>query len=153
MFGNKEFDQDGHQVSALLEPGCSFDGKLTFQDTVRINGHFKGEIFSEGTLVVGEGAVVEARINVGSVIIDGKVIGEIEAAQRIEMHNTAEVRGNISAKTLVIEEGVLFEGQCSMGTPEPVIHRVAEEPELIGSPHGNDGDDRIAELSEGLTPL
>ena len=82
MFGQKELDEDGNNVSALLEPGCQFEGKLTFKDTVRINGHFTGEIFSEGTLVVGEGAVVDAHIDVGSIIIKGKVNGEIDAYQR-----------------------------------------------------------------------
>ena len=115
MFGQKELDDNGHHVSALLEPGCEFDGKLTFKDTVRINGHFTGEIFSDGTLVVGEGALVEAHIDVGSIIINGKVNGEVNAKGRIEMNRPAEVRGNISAQTLVIEEGVIFEGSCKMG--------------------------------------
>ena len=115
MFGQKEIEDVGNQVNALLEPGCEFDGKLTFQGSVRINGHFTGEIFSEGTLIIGQGGFVEACIEVGNIIISGKVIGDITARDRIEMKTPAEVRGNICAKTLVIEEGVIFEGNCRMG--------------------------------------
>ena len=115
MFGANQEDGGINQMSALLEQGCEFDGKLTFDGTVRINGQFTGEIFSEGTLVIGEGAVVEAKIEVRNIIINGKLRGEIAAEERIEMNSPAEVRGNISARTLVIEEGVLFEGSCQMG--------------------------------------
>ncbi len=146
MFGQKELDEDGNNVSALLEPGCQFEGKLTFKDTVRINGHFTGEIFSEGTLVVGEGAVVDAHIDVGSIIIKGKVNGEIDASERIEMKVPAEVRGDIRARTLVIEEGVLFEGKCRMG--EARIVREAEEPaNSLTSGNGNDGEGSYEEGS------
>lgn len=132
MFGQKADETREKHVNALLEPGCEFDGKLTFQGNVQINGHFMGEIFSEGTLVVGEGALIEARIDVGNVIIFGKVIGEVDVKDRIEMRSQAEVRGNISARTLVIEEGVLFEGNCSMGTQAPCsyegfIHPISME--------------------------
>lgn len=115
MFGQKEMESNGHRVNALLEQGCEFEGKLTFEGTVRVNGCFKGEIFSEGTLVVGEGAVLEAQIEVGCIIINGKVAGSIDAKDRIEMKSSAEVRGDIRARTLIIEEGVLFEGNCKMG--------------------------------------
>jgi len=115
MFGNNGELGDDQQVSALLERGCQFEGKLTFDGTVRINGQFTGEIFSEGTLVVGEGALVEAKVEVGTVIINGTVRGSIVARDRIEMNSPAEVRGDIQAKTLVIEEGVVFEGNCRMG--------------------------------------
>ena len=115
MFGNNGDIGDNQQVSALLERGCEFEGKLTFDGTVRINGQFTGEIFSEGTLVVGEGALVEAKVEVGNIIINGTVRGTIVARDRIEMNSPAEVRGDIQAKTLVIEEGVVFEGNCRMG--------------------------------------
>ena len=63
--------------NALLGRGAEFEGKLTFEGTVHIEGRFKGEIFSEGTLVVGEGAEVHAEIRVGSVVIQGNVVGNV----------------------------------------------------------------------------
>lgn len=102
-------------ISGLLEKGCEFEGKLTFEGQVRINGKFTGEIFSEGTLIVGEGAAIEGKVDVGSIIIHGEVRGEIKAHDRIEMHTPAIVQGDITAQVLVIDEGVIFEGTCSMG--------------------------------------
>ncbi len=120
MFGDRR--DGGHEItetgpiSGLLEKGCEFEGKLTFEGTVRLNGKFIGEIFSEGTLIVGEGALIDARVSVGSIIVHGEVKGSIKAGDRIEMHAPAVVRGEISANTLVIDEGVVFEGNCSMGS-------------------------------------
>lgn len=118
MFGEKgarELGTASGPMSGLLEKGCEFDGKLTFEGTVRINGKFTGEIFSDGTLIIGEGANVDAKIDVGSVLIHGEVTGNITAHDRIEMHTPAVVQGDITAQTLVIDEGVVFEGSCSMG--------------------------------------
>jgi cytoskeletal protein CcmA (bactofilin family) len=115
MFGVKGEEGDEGQVSGLLERGCEFEGKLTFRGTVRVNGRFSGEIFSDGVLIIGEGAEVHARVEAGSVIINGVVRGQIIAQDRIEMNNPAQVQGDIQARTLVIEEGVVFEGNCRMG--------------------------------------
>jgi cytoskeletal protein CcmA (bactofilin family) len=117
MFGEKggrEVITSG-PISGLLEKGCEFEGKLTFEGTVRINGKFSGEIFSDGTLIVGEGASVDGKIDCGNIIIHGEVTGTIKAHDRIEMHTPAVVEGDITAQTLVIDEGVVFEGSCSMG--------------------------------------
>ena len=117
MFGEKgvrEMTSSG-PISGLLEKGCEFEGKLTFEGTVRINGKFGGEIFSDGTLVVGEGASIDGKVDVGNIIIHGEVKGTIKARDRIEMHTPAVVEGDIIAQTLVIDEGVIFEGSCSMG--------------------------------------
>lgn len=116
MFGEKNNGAAaGGPVSGLLEKGCEFEGKLTFEGTVRINGKFSGEVFSDGALIVGEGAEVDGRLEVGSIMIHGEVRGSIKANDRIEMHAPAVVKCDIDAQTLVIDEGVLFEGSCSMG--------------------------------------
>jgi cytoskeletal protein CcmA (bactofilin family) len=117
MFGDKISKEPipSGTISGLIEKGCEFEGKLTFEGTVRINGKFNGEIFSDGTLIIGEGASIDGKIDVGSVIIHGEVTGTIKAKDRIEMHTPAVVEGDITAQTLVIDEGVVFEGTCSMG--------------------------------------
>src|SRR3989338_12881 len=117
MFGEKTGKEPGSggAVSGLLEKGCEFEGKLTFEGTVRINGKFSGEIFSEGTFVVGEGAAIDGKLDVGNIIVHGEVRGTIKAHDRIEMHTPAVVEGDITSQTLVIDEGVIFEGSCSMG--------------------------------------
>lgn len=117
MFGEKEMRPgiSSGPISGLLEKGCEFEGKLTFEGTVRINGKFSGDIFSDGTLIIGEGAAVDGKIDVGNVIVHGEVRGIMKAHDRIEMHTPAVVEGDITAQTLVIDEGVIFEGSCSMG--------------------------------------
>ena len=127
MFGEKmtrsEGAVGGGAISGLLEKGCEFEGKLTFEGTVRINGKFVGEIFSDGTLVIGEGAIVEGKVDCGNVLIHGEVNGTLRAHDRIEMHTPAVVEGDITAQTLVIDEGVVFEGSCSMGK-KATIHSI-----------------------------
>ncbi|HCU23662.1 MAG TPA: hypothetical protein DF383_01495 [Deltaproteobacteria bacterium] len=99
----------------LLDKGAEFEGKLTFEGKVQINGKFRGEIFSSGTLLIGEGAEVEAKIEIDTIIIQGHVIGNILAKRRIEMHPPAVVKGDIVSPGLVVSEGAVFEGSCSMG--------------------------------------
>ncbi|MBI2067159.1 MAG: polymer-forming cytoskeletal protein [Deltaproteobacteria bacterium] len=128
MFGEKGITESHKSgpISGLLERGCEFEGKLTFEGTVRINGKFTGEIFSEGTLIIGEGAVVDGKIEVGNIMIHGEANGSIKATDRIEMHAPAVVQSDITAQTLVIDEGVVFEGSCSMGK-KGVLRSVEEE--------------------------
>ncbi len=127
MFGDKNIREavPTGTISGLLEKGCEFEGKLTFEGTVRINGKFSGEIFSDGTLIIGEGAAIDGKIDVGSVIIHGEVTGTLKAKDRIEMHTPAVVQGDITAQTLVIDEGVVFEGSCSMGK-KATVHSLGE---------------------------
>ena len=116
MFGEKDEDNFKDKDSqTLIEQDASFEGKLTFAGTVEIKGKFKGQVFSEGTLIVSESAQVEAQIDVDTIIIRGQVEGQIHAKRLIEIHPPAVVRGEIRSPGLVISEGALFEGQCSMG--------------------------------------
>ena len=83
------------EITTLLGRGASFEGKLTFDGTVRIDGRFKGELFSDDTLVIGESAVVEADIDIGEVIVQGTVIGNIKAKRSIEIHAPGRVKGDL----------------------------------------------------------
>jgi cytoskeletal protein CcmA (bactofilin family) len=109
------------EINAFLGKDTEFEGKLSFGGTVRVDGHFKGEINSDGTLIVGETAVMEAEVQVSNVIISGEIRGNVLATKRVEIHSPGKVFGNISAPTVVMDEGVVFEGSCSMqetDTPE-----------------------------------
>jgi cytoskeletal protein CcmA (bactofilin family) len=101
-------------INALLGKGSSFQGKLTFEGTVRIDGKFSGEIFAEDTLIIGEGAHVEAEIEVGTVIVYGEVLGNVNAREAVELHAPARLKGNILTQSLLIERGVVFDGMCTM---------------------------------------
>ena len=108
------------EINAFLGKDTEFEGKLSFKGAVRIDGHFTGEIFTEGTLIVGELAVIESNIHVSHIIISGEIRGNIIADNRIEIHAPGKVFGNIQAPTVVIEEGVIFEGNCRMKGIEKV---------------------------------
>jgi len=123
----------GSNLTAFLGEGTSFKGTLTFEGTVRIDGKLEGEIFTKDTLVVGEGAQVSASIQAGVVEIGGTVHGNITADRKVDIRASGRLYGNISAPSLVIEEGVVFEGTCTMNrggthtqgeqTPSPAVER------------------------------
>jgi cytoskeletal protein CcmA (bactofilin family) len=101
-------------LNALLGRGSEFEGKLTFEGTVRIDGKFNGTIVTNDVLVIGEGAKVSAEISAGTVIVHGEVSGNIKAKNAVELHHPARMKGNIDTTSLMIEKGVNFEGQCKM---------------------------------------
>lgn len=125
MFGEKldalRTPAGSGQITTILDRDTQFEGKLTFEGCVQINGKFKGEIFSEGALIVGEGGLVEGVIEIGRVEIKGEVQGTIRAKDRIEINAPAIVRGDIAAPSLIIKEGAVFEGNCSMGRRDNVV--------------------------------
>jgi cytoskeletal protein CcmA (bactofilin family) len=102
------------EITTFLGRGAQFEGKLTFEGTVRIDGRFKGEVFSEDVLVIGDGAQVEAQIDVGEVIIQGTVVGNIVAKRSIEIHAPGRVKGDLHTPSLQVDKGVIFEGRSFM---------------------------------------
>jgi cytoskeletal protein CcmA (bactofilin family) len=108
------------EITALLGRGTRFEGKLFFEGRVRIDGMFKGEIKSDDTLIVGEGAEVHAEIDVATVIVrGGGVHGNIRASTSIEIYAPGKVLGNMHSPSLFIERGVEFQGSCRMDAVEP----------------------------------
>jgi cytoskeletal protein CcmA (bactofilin family) len=102
-------------LTAFIDQGSEFEGKLSFKDTVRIDGRFRGEISSENTLIVGESGEIEANINSKTVAISGSVVGDVVASMKVVLHKTGRVEGNIETKSLVVEEGAVIEGHVRMG--------------------------------------
>ena len=102
------------EINAFLGKDTEFEGKLSFKGAVRIDGRFKGEIFTDGTLIVGESAEIQSDIHVSHIIVSGEITGNIMADSRIEIHSPGKVFGNIQSPVITIEEGVIFEGNCRM---------------------------------------
>jgi cytoskeletal protein CcmA (bactofilin family) len=114
------------EINTLLGRGSEFEGKLTFEGTVRIDGTLRGEVFSDDVLIVGEGARVEAEVDVGEIIIQGTVHGNIRAKRSIEILTPGRVKGDITTPSLQIDKGVIFEGRCFMeGVAEKLQHHGA----------------------------
>jgi len=105
-------------LTAFIDQGSSFEGKLSFKDTVRIDGHFSGEITSENTLVIGETGEIQANIRSKTVIVSGSVSGDVVAGTKVVLHKSARMQGNVEAPSLMIEEGAVLNGQVSMPLPD-----------------------------------
>jgi len=115
MFKEKDLKAPkADQINGVLDKGCTFEGKLAFDGTVQINGNFSGEICSDGTLIVGNDARVNARIAVDTLVTYGRIEGEINAKTRVEMRVPAVVIATVKTRSLSVEDGVVFEGRCHM---------------------------------------
>jgi cytoskeletal protein CcmA (bactofilin family) len=101
-------------VTAILDRGSKFEGKLTFEGAAQISGDFTGEIYTKDTLIIGEGATVVAEIEAETVIISGKVEGNVFAKKNIIMHPPAVFKGTVTSPSLRIDVGVVFEGASYM---------------------------------------
>lgn len=103
-----------------LEPGVELEGKLRVcAGLIRLNSHFKGEIYSEGTVVIHDQGEVEGEVRAKLVSITGKLKGAVHASERLEIKENGVLLGNIYTPCLVIDPGGFFDGSCHMPTPEP----------------------------------
>jgi cytoskeletal protein CcmA (bactofilin family) len=115
------------EVMGFIGKGMVVDGKMDFEGIVRVDGHFKGEVSANGTLHVGEGALVEAQMKVDKVIVSGEVRGAVNATTRVELKAPGKIFGDIRTPTLIIGEGVIFEGNCVMTKKEGAAEKKAEK--------------------------
>lgn len=102
------------EVHTLLGKGSEFEGKLTFEGQVRIDGKFNGQIVTKDVLVIGDGARVNAEIQAGTVIINGTVEGNVRATTLIELKQPGRIKGNLETPALSMDRGVIFEGSLKM---------------------------------------
>lgn len=106
------------ELNGFLDAGSHIEGDLNFEDTFRVDGRVTGRVRSKGDLVVGEGGVVDGEISVGRLLVSGTVKGRVQAAERVEVAAGGRILAEIQTRSLVIEDGALFDGQCSMGAAE-----------------------------------
>ena len=102
------------EISAVIEEGCKFEGNLSFNGVARIAGIVNGSIFSNDTVIVSEGAIINADINANIVLISGVVKGNVKASSRVEIIKPARFEGIITTPSLIVEEGVIFHGTTRM---------------------------------------
>lgn len=103
----------GH-VTSILDYGTRFEGKLSFEGTVQIGGEFVGEIFTNDTVVINDTANIQAQVEADTIIISGRVEGNLFARRRVIMHPPAIFKGTVTSPSLRIDEGVVFEGASYM---------------------------------------
>ena len=116
------------RLSGFIGSGTVLTGETAFQAMLRVDGHLTGSVSSEdGTLIVGSTGRVDANILVAAAMINGTVNGDIIASERLELGRTARIVGNIQAPRLIIEDGAILEGTCSMiNAKETLEKRLAE---------------------------
>ena len=117
--------QGDGELNALLGRGSEFDGKLSFEGTVRIDGTFSGQISTSDTLIVGEGATIQAEITCGSLVVHGEITGNISASVSVELYKPARVKGDIATPSLMVERGVFFQGNSKMPEQASNVVRLA----------------------------
>lgn len=121
----KNYDQE----ISILSHGLKFDGKLTSEGNVRIDGDFTGDILINGNLTLGEKSIVKANIRATNITISGKIDGTVEASEKVVLESTSRLVGDIKAKILVVNEGSVFDGKSKMnGTSSDYVNKY-EEPE------------------------
>jgi cytoskeletal protein CcmA (bactofilin family) len=100
----------GRSEGLRLGRGVRLEGKLTFSGTVRVDATFQGSIVTDGVLVVGAGAKVDAEISCGTVLVEGEVNGNVSAKEAVELRRGATLRGDVQSPSLAIERGAVFQG-------------------------------------------
>lgn len=112
------------RLAGLIDHGTELKGELNFKGSFRIEGYFQGKIFSDAMLIIGEKGKVEADVKVGQLIINGEIRGNLQARERIEVHNRGRVYGSLITPRLVVEEGAYLEASCQTsevsGTPQEI---------------------------------
>ena len=110
------------QMGALLGRGSRFEGKLTFEGTVQVDGEFYGDIESAGHLIVTESAKIEGTVQVSSAQVSGEINGTITTKGVLDLRSTARVVGELNVRDLTVEKGAFFQGEVKMkrGEKNPV---------------------------------
>ena len=116
----KETPIEKSEIKAFLGPGSQFEGKLVFNEIVRLDGAFRGEVTSHDTLIVGESADIQADVQVGTLILSGRFKGNVKAKSRVELRAPAQVDGTIETPALSVEDGVILNGTITMTLGENV---------------------------------
>ncbi len=117
-------------VNAFIGRSAAFEGKISTQGMLRIDGKYRGQILSDDSLVIGETAEIDGEVNVKTLSVHGTVNGDIKADRRITIHSTGKILGDIQTPILVISEGAIFEGKCQMGKEETMRDGKVPIPEV-----------------------
>jgi len=120
LMDNKKKMLDSDKITGFFDKDTEIDGNLTFKGSFRIDGHFKGKIDSESILIIGEKGKVEADVNIGYIIINGEIKGNIQATEKVEINATGRVIGSVITPKLIVEEGAYLETSCQTSDQIPL---------------------------------
>jgi len=106
--------EESGDIIAFVGEEVAFKGTIRYQGTVRVDGRLEGEIYTDGNLIIGQKAVITAKIEAGTVTCQGRITGEILAKNRVKLLSPAVFDGTITTPLLSMDEGVMFNGSCNM---------------------------------------
>lgn len=122
MFGRKnQPTSPGNQVGTFIGSDTSFKGNITSESTIRIDGHYEGELSTAGDIVIGENGRLETQMKARNAVIAGVVNGSIDVADKLELLPTAKVYADLKTGMLNIHEGAIFRGACQMRHDKPAV--------------------------------
>jgi cytoskeletal protein CcmA (bactofilin family) len=121
-------DSDLNRLDTLIGNGTIFEGSLTSKESICVEGTVRGKIDCEGSVIIGEKGRVDADIFADTVLLGGEVNGNIVSKTKLEITTSGKLRGDIKTGSLIIAEGVLFEGKCQMITED---HGVQSSDEFV----------------------
>ncbi|MDK2822751.1 MAG: hypothetical protein PWQ67_2051 [Clostridia bacterium] len=127
VFNKKKEEVAYDKIETLVGMGTHFQGVVSSQGTVRIDGTFTGEIKTQGDLVIGDNGVLEANVEARNILVAGEIKGNLQAKGKIEITPSGKVIGDIKVKNLIIDEGAVFKGTCLMETSQTKNAKPANE--------------------------
>jgi len=119
-------DDDLSRLDTLIGNGTILEGTLTSRESICIEGTVRGKVLCEGSVIVGPKGRVDADIYAETVLVGGEVNGNIVSKSKLEITTNGKLRGDIKTGSLIIAEGVLFEGKCQMMTEDHSSNRTDE---------------------------
>ena len=148
------------RLSGFVGHGTTLTGETVFHAMLRVDGHLIGTVASEaGTLIIGTNGQVDANVSVAAAMINGTVNGDVIASEKLQLGRTARVMGNIQSPRLIIEEGAILEGSCSMlkareSQEEQAVAAASQyDEEQDASVASSDGAEETADSAAYLTGL
>ena len=102
------------ELGAYLGPGTKISGKLIFDGPTTIDGEVEGEIVAQAGITVGQQAVIKGKISASSILVQGKVMADVQAEKKLEIQPPGSVVGDVNTQSLVIGDGATLEGHISM---------------------------------------
>ncbi|TMA96820.1 MAG: polymer-forming cytoskeletal protein [Deltaproteobacteria bacterium] len=121
MWGNRKRKAQSKRgrLGAFLDEGSEVEGSYTCTGTVMLDGKLCGEITAQDTLIIGDRGVVEATVRAATLVVHGRVLGNVRATERVELKGSARVTGDVEAPVIVMEAGAVLDGQCRMTKEKP----------------------------------
>lgn len=118
MFKDVKKLHDSPRIDTIIGPSSNIEGKINASGTVRIDGKYTGDIFTDEDVLIGENGFINGNINARNVSISGKVDGNIFCKGLLEILPTGHLDGDIEVKKISISDGAVFKGKCSMNLEE-----------------------------------